>query len=127
MPLAFSEREAERFAVDGEFDFFLDGGCCLFITAIFEKGEYDILIILIGLVFDPGIVESLKISLPLQGRSRGSLAQSSTPLHLLIILFYCTATHKVTQQLSNYLALHPNIIQGSSCNVFQLLEKDENV
>ena len=57
--LAFGEGKAEGFAVDGEFDFFLDGGCCPFIAAVLEIGECDILIVLIGLVFDPDIVESL--------------------------------------------------------------------
>ena len=59
VPLAFGEGKAERFAVGGEFDFFLDGGCCLVIAAVLEIGECDILIVLIGLMFDPGIVESL--------------------------------------------------------------------
>lgn len=82
LSLALPQRIAERFTIDGEIDFFLDGEGSFVIAAMFEIGECDILIIFISLVFDPCIAESLQISLSLQRRSRGTLAQSNPALHL---------------------------------------------
>lgn len=59
LSLALPQRIAERFTIDCEIDFFLDGEGSFVIAAMFEIGECDILIIFISLVFDPCIAESL--------------------------------------------------------------------